>query len=104
MGNFDRVTNPGKKVNFRSQFSYQNATLLSFMLMESFYFLQEFKIPFEIRFTTFKRKCQNIQKTNHSEQKLVTLFNLVYLLILMATDNHKLVCLSFSFGKLQTQK
>ena len=44
-----------------------------------------------------KRKCKNIQKINHSEQKLVTLLNLGYLLILVATGNHKLVDLFIIF-------
>ena len=48
---------------------------LSFILVESFSFLQEFKIPFELRFKTFIhsfihsfiQKKKKIQKINHSD-------------------------------------
>ena len=59
------MTKPGKKANFRSQFSY---CWLSFTLVESFSFLQELKISFEIRFMIFSQiKYQNIQKINYPD-------------------------------------
>ena len=49
-----------KKANFRSQFSY---CWLSFTLLESFSFLQEFKISFKILLQySIKRNHQNILK------------------------------------------
>ena len=54
-GNFEEMTKPGKKrpifeVNFHIR---MQCSSLNFMLVEGFSFLQEFKILFEIRFTTF---------------------------------------------------
>ena len=40
-----------------NKFSYQNANMLiKFRAGENFSFLQEFKISFELRFTTFSQK------------------------------------------------
>ena len=39
---------------------------LGLMLVESFSFLQEFKIPFEIRFTTFSQKKMSKYPENKS--------------------------------------
>ena len=65
------------------------------MLVESFSFLQEFKILFELRFTTFSQKKipKNLEnKSLRLLQKLVNLLNLGYLLISVAPGNHNLVC------------
>ena len=64
------------------------------MLVKSFSFLLEFKIPFELRFTTFSQKKPPKNPGNESLwlfQKSVTLLNLRYSLISVAAGNHKLV-------------
>ena len=58
------------------------------MLVEGFSFPQEFKISFEIRFTTFSLK-KNAKISR--KKSLVTLLNLVYLLILADTGNRKFI-------------
>ena len=65
------------------------------MLVESFSFLQEFRISFELRFTTFsqKKKTKNLENASlWLLQKLIILLSLGYLLISVAPGNHKLVC------------
>ena len=57
------------------------------MLVESFSFLQEFKISLELRFTTFSQKKQKKIAKNPEKKslsllhKLVTLLSLRYLLV-----------------------
>ena len=66
--------------------------LIKFRAGEKFSFLQEFKISFELRFTTFSQKKISKNPKNKPlslQQKLITLLNLEYLLISVAPGNHK---------------
>ena len=77
-GNFEDVTKWEKKLNFQIKLQ---CCWLSFILVESFCFLQEFNILYELRFTIFSQKKipRNKKKSLWLLQKLVTLFNLGYL-------------------------
>ena len=79
------------------------------MLVEIFSFLQEFKISFELRFTTFsQKKYQKIQKINHSEYSkdwlLCSIWNIADISGSGQSQISLLIYLLFSVGKLQKQK
>ena len=89
---------------------------LSFMLVESFSFLQKFKIPFlqkfkipfEIRFMTFSQKKMPKYLENKSLGTKIDYF--AQFIIFADISGYRqsqislLICLLFSVGKLQTQK
>ena len=71
----------------------------SFLKMESFSFIQELTVLFEVRFKIFsekKKKSRKLQKLLWLLQKSVIPLNLEYLVRSMAPENHKnhkLICL-----------
>ena len=72
----------------------------SFLKMESFSFIQELTVLFEVRFKIFsekkKKKSRKLQKLLWLLQKSVISLNLEYLVRSMAPENHKnhkLICL-----------
>ena len=69
-------TKPGKRGEFSKSIFISKCSVVvsccfmlqSFMLVETFSFLQEFEISFELRFKTIsQKKIPKIQKINHSD-------------------------------------